>query len=270
MYGINNQKITLGLTGVILKEDIANTINLKHYLEKETKLNIEIRFIKSYSEMKTSITNGDVDIAYICGATYIDLKSTNQINLLVLPILNGKPSYESIIITQTNSPYNSLFSLKNKIFAISDKESNSASLVPQYMIYKQGLNYESFFKRIIITYDHGESIDAVLSGYVDAASVDSVVYKAFINKNPKKSKKLKVINRFGMYPIPPFVIRTSVDNKIKEKLVKAFINMNSDNLGKVILKSMAIDGFILPKNISYEKIKKIKNYLKLRNNHNVK
>ncbi len=262
LHASDKNRLILGLTGVALKEDVASIVNLKRYLENKTKYNISFKFIKSYAGMKTLLLKGSIDFAYICGSTYVDLKPSKQIELLVLPTLNGKPLYESLIIAKKNTPYKSLFDLKGKVFALSDPESNSASLVPQYMIYKKGFDYSTFFKKIIFTYDHGESIDAVLSGYVDGASVDSVVYKAFANKNPKKAAGLKVISRFGYYPIPPFVVKSSLEEAKKKRLVDAFIDMKNDRLGKKVLKSMAIDGFILPKNISYKKISKIKEYLK--------
>ena len=154
--------------------------------------------------------------------------------------------------------------MKGKVFAISDPESNSGSLVPKYMIYKKGYDYNNFFKKVITTYDHGESIEAVLSGYVEGASVDSVVYRAFVYKNPKKAEKLKVINRFGPYPIPPFVVRKDIGIGIKQELMNAFLKMSKNKEGKKILKSLAIDGFIKPRNISYQKIRDIKHYLSIK------
>ncbi|WP_428026364.1 phosphate/phosphite/phosphonate ABC transporter substrate-binding protein [Arcobacter sp.] len=260
----NENKITIGLTGVALKEDITTFINLKKYLEKKTTSEITFKFAKSYANIKTLILNDEVDIAYICGSTYVDLVKSYKINLFVIPTTNNKPFYSSLIITQKNSPFKGLLNLKNKIIALSDPESNSASLVPQYEIYKKGYDYNKFFKKRIFTYDHGESIDAVLSGYVDAASLDSVVFQAFVNKNPKEAEKLKVIESFDNYPMPPFIIQKHLTKKKKDELLYAFLSMKEDELGKKILKAMAIDDFIIPKNISYKKIEDIKKYLDMK------
>ena len=270
LHGGDKKRLVLGLTGVVLKEDIASIVKLKLYLEKKTSLHIAFKFVKSYAGMKTLLLNDSIDFAYICGSTYVDLKPSGKIELLVLPVVDNKPFYNSLIITLKNSPYSNLFDLKGKVFAISDPESNSGSLVPKYMIYKKGYDYNSFFKKVIATYDHGESIEAVLSGYVDGASVDSVVYRAFVYKNPKKAKMLKVINRFGPYPIPPFVIRKDISIKIKKELANAFLNMSKSKEGKQILKSLAIDNFIKPGSLSYQKIRDIKNYLNMKEKRNDK
>jgi len=264
LHATNKKRLVLGLTGVVLKEDIASIVKLKLYLEKKTDLNIAFKFVKSYAGMKTLLLNDSIDFAYICGSTYVDLKPSGKIELLVLPVVDGKPYYKSLVITLKNSPYNNLYDLKGKVYAISDPESNSGSLVPKYMIYKKGYDYNKFFKKVIVTYDHGESIEAVLSGYVDGASVDSVVYRAFVYKNPQKANRLKVINSFGPYPIPPFIIKKDVNIGIKKELTNAFLNMSKNQEGKEILKSLAIDNFMKPRNFSYQKIRDIKHYLNVK------
>ena len=257
----SDAKITLGLTGVTLKEDIATIINFKEYLSKHSKLDLNLKFSKSYSIMESFISNQTVNFAYICGATYVNLKKTDKIELLVLPIFNNKKTYSSLIITKKDNNYKGLFDLKNRFFAMSDPDSNSGSLVPSYELIKKGYSKENFFKNIIYTYDHGESIQAVLSGFVQAASVDSMVYNSYLNKNPLARKELKIIDDFDNYPIPPFIIRKDVDKKIKQRLKNTLLNMHKSKSGKKILSSMSIDKFVEPQNISYKKIEKIKKNL---------
>lgn len=255
----SSEKIVLGITGVALKDDILTLMNFKDYLSKETGLDIQLKFARSYAVMKSFLQENNVDVAYICGATYVDLQPTNKVELLVLPIVDNKPNYYSFIISKLNSPYNNLLDFKNKLFAMSDPESNSGFFVPNYEIVKHGYSMNDFFKKKIFTYDHGESIQAVLSGYADGASVDSIVYKAFEVKHPLEAKKLKIVEKFGPYPIPPFVVRKSLSKNIKTQIQNALLGMSNEKTGKNILKSMAIERFIKPQNISYEKIKNIKN-----------
>ncbi len=259
---MGSEKITLGITGVALKEDISTLIKLKNYLQKKTDLHIKIKFARSYSIMRHLIIDDNVNVAYICGATYVDLLPSKKIELLALPTINHKPYYYSLIIAKKEAKYKTIDDFKNSVFAMSDPESNSGSLVPRYEINKRGYKDNRFFKRIIYTYDHGESIEAVLDNYVQGASVDSVIYQAFLKSNPKQRGKLKIVQKFGPFPIPPFVISRKVSQKVKYKLQKALINMNKTNDGKQILSAMAIDSFIKPNNLSYAKIKKIKLFLK--------
>jgi len=258
----NRDKITLGITGVALKENISTLIKFKNYLAKTTGLNIKIKFAQSYATMRHLIQENGVDIAYICGATYVDLLPTKKVKLLALPTVNGKPYYYSLVIAKKETNYKSIYDFKGKLYAMSDPESNSGSLAPRYEIDKRGYRDNYFFKRVIYTYDHGESINAVLDGFTQGASVDSVVYKAFLKNRPKQKKRLRVVEKFGPYPIPPFVVSNRVPKAIQKRLQNSLLNMDKDANGKQILEDMAIDSFIKPNNISYDKIKNIKLFLR--------
>ncbi len=255
------QKIVLGITGVALKDDISTIIKFKSYLKKKTHLDIKIKFARSYSIMRHLILEDNVNVAYICGATYVDLQPSKKIELLALPTIEHKPYYYSLVIAKKETKYNKIDDFKGRVFAMSDPESNSGSLVPRYEIIKKGYSDNHFFKRVIYTYDHGESIEAVLNNYVQGASVDSVIYGAFLRNHPKSASKLKIVQKFGPFPITPFVISKKVSQKIKNELQKALIGMNKDKSGQSILYAMAIDGFIKPNNLSYARIEKIKFFL---------
>ena len=258
----SSEKITLGLTGVTLKEDISTIMHFKNYLAKHSQIDLNLKFAKSYSIMESFLLNETVDVAYVCGATYVDLKDQNKIKLFVIPISKkGLKSYSSLIISQNNTPFNTLFDLKDKTFAMSDPDSNSGSLIPFYEILKHGYNKDNFFKKVIYTYDHGESIEAVLNGFVDAASVDSMVYNAYINKHLDAKKRLQIVDDFDNYPIPPFIIRKELKLDIKNKLLNTFLNMHKDKEGRKILQAMFIKRFEQAKNISYKKIEKVKEYI---------
>jgi phosphonate transport system substrate-binding protein len=261
LNAIASEKIVLGITGVALKNDISAIVRLKDYLKQKTKLDIKLKFARTYSTMRNLIMENSVNVAYICGATYVDLKSSKKIELLALPTVDKKPYYYSLVIAKKNSNYKKIDDFKGKVYAMSDPESNSGSLVPRYELQKRGYKGNHFFKRVVYTYDHGESIEAVLDGFVQGASVDSIVYGAFLKNFPKSSTHLKVIQKFGPYPTTPFVISKKISKKTKNKIQQALINMVDDKNGKEILDAMAIGSFIKPNNLSYAKIEKVKFFL---------
>jgi len=256
-----SEKIILGITGVVLKKDISVIVRLKDYLKQKTKLDIKLKFARTYSIMRNLITENNVNVAYICGATYVDLKPSKKVELLALPTVDKKPYYYSLVIAKKSSHYKKIEDFKGKVYAMSDPESNSGSLVPRYELMTRGFKRNHFFKRVIYTYDHGESIEAVLDGFVQGASVDSIVYGAFLKNYPKSSKHLKIVQKFGPYPTTPFVISKKLSIKTKTKIQQALINMVNDKKGKKILGSMAIGSFIKPNNLSYAKIEKVKFFL---------
>lgn len=255
------EKITLGLTGVTLKEDVATIIRFKKYLTTKTGIAFELKFAKSYSVVENRISRETIDLAYVCGLTYVNIKKNGDGELLAIPVVENKTTYSSYIITKKTAPYKNLLELKQRNFAMSDPGSNSGALVPTYELLLHGYDKDKFFKKIIFTYDHGESIHAVQSGFVDGASVDSIVYNAYMRKNPKAKEELKIIDSFDDYPITPFVVRKNFPQHLKEKVQKVLLEMDKDSAGQKILQAMAIDKFIKPDDISYQKIKTIQDFI---------
>ncbi len=254
--------VVFTFTGTTLKEDLKTYLQWQKYLEDNSKLNIDIKFARTYAEVISSIKDEKSDVAYVCGSTYTILKDKKNARLLVVPVTNGKSIYYADVIALKQSSYKNLIDFKDKIFAFTDPESTSGSISPSYNIIKKGYNINSFFKNLIYTYDHGESIEAVLNGFVDGASVDSLVFTQYAKKHPKEIKNLKIVEQLGPYTISPIVVRYNLDNKNFKILQQLFINMNKTKNGAEILKHLNIDRFEKPSNQSYNKIYEMQNYIK--------
>ena len=256
-YG-SSREVVFGITGVALKEDLITMIQWSKYLQKKSGVEVKLKFARSYSEIKSMIEMGSVDIAYICGATYVNMHTNNMVKILALPIFKTKPLYHSLIITRKNSSIKSLNDLKGKIFAFSDPNSNSGHIAPVYEMRKQNIFPKRDFKQFFFTYDHGESILSVLEGFSDGAAVDELVYASFLIHHPKKSKELRIVAKLGPYPIPPIVYRIGVRRSLFAPVATALFDMNQSKEGQEILKALAVDNFVPPTgHDDYSQIKKM-------------
>ncbi|WP_458700437.1 phosphate/phosphite/phosphonate ABC transporter substrate-binding protein [Sulfurospirillum sp. 1307] len=259
---VNAKQIVFTFTGTTLKEDLKTYLQWKQYLEENSKLHVDIKFARTYAEVVSSIKDDKSDIAYVCGSTYTILKDKKNAKLLVIPVSNGKDIYYADIIALQDSKFKSLYDFKDKIFAFTDPESTSGAISPTYHILKKGYDINHFFKNLIYTYDHGESIEAVLNGFVDGASIDSLVFTQYAKKHPVEIRKLKVVEKLGPYTISPIVVRQNLDEKTFNTLQELFINMNKTKVGKEILKHLNIDKFEKPSNQTYTQIYEMLDYIK--------
>jgi len=258
-----SKTITFGITNVAVKDDYYTIKLWQEYLEKKSGFRINLKITKSYDEMQYFIENKTVDIAYVCGATYVFLKKDKaNVNLLVLPYKEGKPLYYSYIIVPRDSKVNSLKELKGKRFAYSDPKSNSGAIAPSYYLYKLGFNYKDFFSEIIYTYSHAESIKAVEYGFVDGAAVDSLVYDSMKMIDPTVVNKVKIIEKLGPFPTTPIIVNDTLTKEEIEKLRNAFLDMRRDFTGKSILKKLGIDYFEFSERIDYSIIEHMIDVLK--------
>lgn len=259
IYGEN---LVFTFTGTILKEDLKVYLQWKEYIEKKSDFKVDIQFARTYAEAASNIKDQKTDIAYVCNSTYAMFE--DYMSLLAIPIVKGGDIYYANIISLKNAPYRTLLDFKEKAFAFTDHDSTSGSIAPKYFILQNGYDINHFFHKLIYTNDHGEAIEAVLDGFVDGASVDSLVFSQFARKYPKESEKLQIIQKLGPFTISPMVIREGLEKEKFERLQKLFIDMNKDVLGKTILDHLQIDKFVLPKNQSYTKTKQMIQFIKER------
>jgi len=161
-----SKEINVGFTAVITREDVKTIRDFLDYLSKKTGFKFNPVFAKSYDEMDFFFFSGRVDMAYICGAPFVEGYKRFGYLILAVPTTSEK-----------DKPYRSLLDFKGKPYAFSDPKSNSGSVVPTYFLLKHGYLPSEFFRPLIYTYSHYESILAVHKGFVEGASVDSIVYE---------------------------------------------------------------------------------------------
>lgn len=251
------EKIVLGLTGTVFKDDLKNFMDWEKYLEQKDDFDVEIRFSKTYAEMNTLIKENKVDVAYVCNSSYTKLTKEKTGKLLAIPIFDGSDKYYSYIIAKKESTFESLLDFKDKIFAFTDPESNSGATAPSYYMLSLGIEPKTFFRSFIYTYEHGESIKAVLDGFVDGASVDSIVYTRFEQKHPLEIEKLKIIQILGPFTNSPIVVRTKLPDKHFKALQKSFTTMHLDSYGKEILEKLSLSRFDLPSDQDFSNVAKM-------------
>jgi len=257
-----NDTLVFGLTGTVYKGDLKVFNEWKKYLEKKINTQVEIKFSRSYSEMISMIQRGDVDIAYVCNTTYIKLRDQKTAKLLAIPQTNNQDVYYAYIIAKKGKTYNSLFDFRDKLFAYTDPGSNSGAIAATYKLLKEGIKPHFFFSKIIYTYEHSESINAVIESFVDGASVDSLVYEQFVKRHPKKAQELQIVEKLGPFSMSPLVSNTTLDEKLHKKIQDTFVDMNKTDDGKKILEQLSLSQLKRPSNETYEDIEEMLHFLK--------
>ncbi len=253
----NHLRVSLG--GIITtKKGLLYYQQLLSYLEK--KINRPIKLINSdnYAEINKNLAANEIDLAFICGGPYVDAHDKYGIELLVAPQMYGKTTYQSYIIVSSDSPIKTLKDLRGKTFAFTDPLSNTGKLIPNYMLLKIGETPESFFGNYIYTYAHDKSIKIVALNLIDAAAVNSLIWKYVQQIEPEITAKTKIITESAAYGIPPIVVSSYLDPELKEKLKSILLNIHKDIAGEKILRPMRIDKFVTVEDSAYNSIRAIK------------
>ena len=228
------------------------------------KMDRRVRLIqrKTYGEVNELFKKGQIDLAFICSGPYAADKEKYGFDALATPLVRGKPFYQSYLIVNKTSPYQKFADLRGKIFAFTDPDSNTGTLVPRFWLSKMGETPESFFDSFTYTYSHDNSIMAVARALVDGATVDGHKWEYFQSRNPIYSSRTRVLKKSELFGSPPLVASVALPPEDKEQIRQFVFAMHLDPEGKIILEKLMIDRFVPPEERWYEPIRRMRYALK--------
>ncbi len=228
---------------------------LVDYLARKLGRPVEMVQRASYAETNELVRTGRVDVAMVCSGAYVEGERDFGLMLVAAPQVRGETVYYSLLIARKDSPFRSLADLRGHSFAFTDPLSNTGYLVPTYQLARMGTSPAQFFSRFFFTYSHDNSIMAVVEGSVDAAAVDSLVYEALVDEDPALGAKVKVLERYGPYGIPPVVASPRADPEVVAAVRQALLQMAEDPEGSRVLLKLGIDRFVSVEPALYQQVR---------------
>ena len=218
---------------------------------------VELVQRKTYGEINELLGKGEIDLAFLCSGPYATEKNKYGFELLATPEINGSHFYQAYLIVNEKSPFKDLEDLRGKTFAFTDPDSNTGRLVPTNWLQELGERPETFFRDVIYTYSHDNSIAAVAKGMVDGASVDGLVWDYFSKHNPALTSSTRIIRKSDLYGIPPLVASKRLSEDIKKTVRDLLLSLHKHDKGKKILGQLMIDRFVEPQDQWYDSIRRM-------------
>ncbi len=254
--------LKIGIGSMITPEDgYVYYQRLLGYLEK--KMGQRVRGVdrNSYGEINELLHHGDIDAAFVCGGPYVEGKEDFGLELLVVPQVEGKTTYQSYLIVPSGSEVASYEELRGRSFAFTDPNSNSGLIYPRFVLAQKGEDSDLFFEKTIFTYGHDRSIQAVAGKIVDGAAVDSLIWEYFAKVNPKLTSQTRVVAKSSPFGIPPVAVAPHLDTARRERLREVLLNVHLDPEGKEILDGMLIERFVPGTDSAYDSIRDMRRFI---------
>ncbi|OGP61462.1 MAG: phosphonate ABC transporter substrate-binding protein, partial [Deltaproteobacteria bacterium RBG_13_49_15] len=239
------------------KETFVYYQELIRYFSKKVGVEIQLIQRKTYGEINKLFAKGQLDLAFICSGPYVSGKETYAFRALATPIIRGKPYYHSYLIVHRDAPYRHLEDLRNQVFAFTDPESNTGALVPTFWLFQIGEMPKTFFKEIVYTYSHDNSILAVARKLVEGAAVDGHKWDYYEKQNSAYTAQTRVIKKSNPFGSPPLVASLFLPDGLFEKLSRVVLSMHDDPDGRRILDKLMIDRFSPTQEEWYEPVRQM-------------
>lgn len=236
------------------RETVVHYHQLLDYLADNMDKSIHMVQRKTYGEINKLIGTGKIDLAFICSGPYATGKDIYGFEALAVPQIRGKHFYRSYLIVHKDSSYHQLSDLRGKVFAFTDPDSNTGKLVPTYWLAQRGETPNIFFDKTIYTYSHDNSIMAVATALVDAASVHEQIWEYYNARDPVYTSQTRIIKKSISFGNPLMVASPQLPGPLKERMRHLLITMHQNGEGQKILSELMIDRFVTPEEEWYQPI----------------
>ena len=240
--GAAEQRLRIGLTPVILADQVAFLSRWGRYLSARVGCEVSFMARESYQVILDMLFSGQIDAAWICGYPFV--RHEADLSLLAVPLYLGQPTYQAYLIRSkdSKSTINGWADLRDKVLAYSDPLSNSGWLVAQAQLAKAGLTTRDL-KRTFFAHGHRNVAEAVASRLAHAGSIDGYVWETMRQQGMAAVSQTEVVWKSDPHGFPPLVTKRGTAHPYQVPLQKALQAMVDDKTGADLLRALNLTGF---------------------------
>ncbi len=207
--------------------------HLTDALGEPVELTSDPRFSGPSADEPNPLIDGDVDLAFICGPSYLRLADEVQL-IPAAPVFDdprtrGRPEYFAEVVVAAGRIERSLDELTGARFAYNDPASLSGRLA---VLAHLGSMEPPQFARAVQTGSSEASLDLITTGVADVCSVDSDVWRRLRSERPELLRRFRVLQSLGPFPIQPVVASRRMDAQRLERVTATLLSLDEGELGR--------------------------------------
>ncbi|HTQ33416.1 MAG TPA: PhnD/SsuA/transferrin family substrate-binding protein [Stellaceae bacterium] len=127
------------------------------------------------------------------------------------------PSHRAFFLVREDSPAQTLADLAGGVFLLNSPVSNSGMNLPRRAL-ADIAGGRKFFSAVIETGGHPASLDRLIRGEGDVASIDCVTYAFWRHYRPEAAARVRILAETSVSPAIPFVTSVATPPEIVERL----------------------------------------------------
>lgn len=244
------------------QEQEAKVKVLADYLQEQLGMPVKIEITENYDQAVDLLVEGKVNIAYLGPFAYVKARQRNDaLEPIAAPIekATGRPWYTSLIVAQRD--IKTVEQLKGKRFSFVNPSSNSGYLAPSAYFKTIAVEPEEDFATVEYAGSHNKNLAALLSGAVDAITINSPTYLKAKEAGLLPEDTYNVLWESDPLPNAPIVINSKqFSPELKIELQKALINAPE---GLVDGRGAESTGYTLVQDEDYEPIRRMQEIIEV-------
>ncbi len=187
---------------------------------------------------------------------------SGQYELLGVPTYDAPgcvgPTHCAFVLVREDSRFRTPEDLRGGVFAVNSWHSNSGMNLPR-ALFARYAGGKPFFRSVIETGGHPPSMERVVAGQADAASIDCVTFAFFKDYRPSAVAPLRILAETPPSPAIPFVTSRKTAPDHVAALRRLLVRIASDPLHRETLAKLRIrdigpaDPAAYPRILDYER-----------------
>jgi ABC-type phosphate/phosphonate transport system substrate-binding protein len=137
------------------------------------------------------------------------------------------PTHRAFFVARADSPAQGLADLRGSVFLLNSTVSNSGMNLPRRAL-AEIAGGKPFFRAVIETGGHPASLERLLRGDGDLASIDCVTYAFWRRHRPEAAARVRVIAETPLSPAIPFVTSVATPADVVDLLRHALRTVASE------------------------------------------
>ena len=229
---------------------------LAAYLASQLGREVQLKTVDSWEGLAKSLASGETDIALMGPWGYVLANHEAGAQAIATILYDGKPEYFAIMVTHPNSGIQKISDLKGKTFAFGDKGSTSGYLIPLHYFMTQGIDPETYFKKVIYT-KHQAIETQVAQGALDAGADYNRNRNAMIEQGLIKAEQSRIIWQSAPLPNDAVAVNKTVfaDKALVARLQAALVGIGAALKTQPDLLPAHYTGFVVQGNNTYKPIR---------------
>jgi ABC-type phosphate/phosphonate transport system substrate-binding protein len=150
------------------------------------------------------------------------------------------PTYSSVVIVRADDTVEQLAGLRNRRCVVNEWDSNSGMNLFRAVIAAIS-DGAPFFKSVVQSGSHRNSVEQVAQGHADVAAVDCVSFAHLQRVSPEDVAKLRVLCRTPASPSLPFITARATDEVTIRALRSALADVLSDTTLAAVRAQLMLD-----------------------------
>jgi len=217
-------------------------IPLFEFLSQETRLPYELVIPNSYEELVKVFGEGQIDLAYFGGATF--LKANSEYGAVPLVMRDVDSRFTSMLVV-AGEGFKTFEELQGKRFSFGSRLSTSGHLMPRHFLQvERGVIPENYFHSSKYSGKHDRTVYWVRDGEVDAGVVNSEIVHKMLADGRLRPGDIRSIWTTPPYADYVWAVHPQVHPVDRERIQQAFLQLSVDNpQQKVILSNLGAAGF---------------------------